>query len=438
MRKSLFVLALAMGLLAAGLPATADSLVTYADPGDAATVSSDNIDYIGTIPVDQPGVGARLLRVDGQKRLYVTGVKSLTIYEVSDPANPRILGHLPLPNWENEDVSVSGDGDTVLISEFTGTYMPVIDTSNVALPRPVGFLPNEGGHIVSCVDYRCNWVYGSEGSIIDLRDKTKPTLLAKGWAAQLGLPRNGHNVNVDAAGIVTTDTTPMAMLDVSSPARPRLITTSDTKDMRDNRTAYQHNNLRPRADRYRPRTTAKAQADAKLRDGELVLSNGETNFTGQCEDGSGPFATYSAKNFERGRKLAVLDVFRPVSGDYSDGDPAVNALGCSGHWFTERDNRVAAGWYEHGTRILKVEPSNGQISQLGYFQPVVGSASAAHWIDDEYIYVIDYLRGIDIIRYDRSKPKPGKQRLDKSWMAKLNVTDPASASERYRCRLVQQ
>jgi len=252
MRKSLFVLALAMGLLAAGLPATADSLVTYVDPGDAATVSSDNIDYIGTIPVDQPGVGARLLRVDGQKRLYVTGVKSLTIYEVSDPANPRILGHLPLPNWENEDVSVSGDGDTVLISEFTGTYMHVIDTSNVALPRPVGFLPNEGGHIVSCVDYRCNWVYGSEGSIIDLRDKTKPTLLAKGWAAQLGLPRNGHNVNVDAAGIVTTDTTPMAMLDVSSPARPRLITTSDTKDMRDNRTAYQHNNLRPRADRYRP------------------------------------------------------------------------------------------------------------------------------------------------------------------------------------------
>ena len=169
-----------------------------------------------------------------------------------------------------------------------------------------------------------------------------------------------------------------------------------------------------------------------------MLSNGETNFTGQCEDGSGPFATYSAKNFERGRKLAVLDVFRPVSGDYSDGGPAVNALGCSGHWFTERDNRVAAGWYEHGTRILKVEPSNGQISQLGYFQPVVGSASAAHWIDDEYIYVIDYLRGIDIIRYDRSKPKPGKQRLDKSWMAKLNVTDPASASERYRCRLVQQ
>lgn len=264
---------LAIGLLAAGMPATADSLVTYVDPGDAATVSSDNIDYVGTIPVDQPGVGARLLRVGRQKRLYVTGVKSLTIYEVSDPANPRVLGHLPLPNWENEDVSVSGDGDTVLISEFTGTYMHVIDTSNVTAPRPVGFLPNEGGHIVSCVDYQCNWVYGSEGSIIDLRDKTKPTLLAKGWAAQLGLPRNGHNVNVDSAGIVTTDTTPMAMLDVSRPARPRLITTSDAGDMKDNRTAYQHNNLRPRADRYRPRTTAKARAASKLRADELVLSN---------------------------------------------------------------------------------------------------------------------------------------------------------------------
>jgi hypothetical protein len=77
MRKSLFVLALAMGLLAAGLPATADSLVTYADPGDAATVSSDNIDYIGTIPVDQPGVGARLLRVDGQKRQVVDDLRGV-------------------------------------------------------------------------------------------------------------------------------------------------------------------------------------------------------------------------------------------------------------------------------------------------------------------------------------------------------------------------
>ncbi len=34
--------------------------------------------------------------------------------------------------------------------------------------------------------------------------------------------------------------------------------------------------------------------------------------------------------------MKQLDVLRPVSGDYTDGNPAVNGLGCSGHWFTEK------------------------------------------------------------------------------------------------------
>lgn len=394
---------------------------------------SPNVTYVGTIPIDSPGVGARVVKVGDQVRFYVTGVTGLTIYDITDPGLPLPLGHLQLPNWENEDVAVSADGGTVLISEFTGTYMHVIDTSNVLAPVPVGFIPFDAGHIVSCVDKKCDWVYGSEGSIIDLRDKTNPTLLPQGWADQLGLPHNGHNINVDAAGIATADVTPITMMNVKDPQHPKIVAQAIPSEMSENDTAYQHNNLRPRADRYRPRNTAALQRQKGLRPGELVLSNGETNFTGTCEAGSGPFATYSAKNWDRGASLRLLDVFRPISGDYQNGDPAINALGCSGHWFSEENNYVAAAWYEHGTRIMKINPKNGAISQVGYFQPVVGSASAAHWVGEGYVYVVDYERGIDILRFDRNGPTPTTAEFDASWLAKLGTVDPVSEQARYLC-----
>ncbi len=135
---------------------------------------------------------------------------------------------------------------------------------------------------------------------------------------------------------------------------------------------------------------------------------------------------------EQGAVLAAL-IRAPESGD-----PAVNALGCSGHWFMERNNMVAAAWYEHGTRLLNVNASTGEVTQKGFFQPVVGSASAAHWIDNSYIYVVDYERGIDVLRYDPNGRVPTAAELDASWLAKAGVVSPLAEQERLACRLVTQ
>jgi hypothetical protein len=403
---------------------------------------SDNVSYVGTIPVDSPGVGARVVQVGAQRRLYVTGVRGLTIYDVTDPSLPLPMGHLELPNWENEDVAVSADGNTVLISDFFGCcYMHVIDTSNPLIPRLVTTeVMQNFGHIVSCVDPKCDWVYGSEGSIYDLRNKANPTPLAMGWAQRLGLPGDGHNINIDAAGIATADVTPISMMDVSDPTNPVLIAQARRQDATSGKVAYQHNNLRPRADEWQPReplppnATDEEKAEyAKLRPGELILSNGETNATVNCGDDNGPFSSWKAVNWDKGQEMRLIEVFRPMSGTYQNGDPAVNAMGCSGHWFTENENYVAAAWYDHGTRILHVDPSNGDIKQVGFFQPVVGSASQALWIDDEYVYTVDYERGIDILRFDRDAPTPTQAEFDASWLSKLGVVSPATKAERYRC-----
>lgn len=466
MRRSLLAVAILVALVASMAPAGARPLTKpklakteQLNPGPASFRSA-NLDYVATLPIDSPGVGANVVQVGAQKRLYVTGVQSLTIYDVTKPASPMVLGRLELPNWENEDVTVSADGKTVLISEFTGTYMHVIQVDDgpngTLIPKPVGFSPLDNGHIVTCIDTACDWVYGSEGSIIDLRDKTKPTHLAQGWAAQLKLPSNGHNIEVITpstctytdgipsctGGIVSADVTPVTILNVADPTKPTIITQSIKKEMDARKTAYQHNNMIPLAEQYLPRVTPEEIADPNLRPGEVMLSNGETNFTRTCNTGSGPFTTYSAKSWKEGQPMQVLDVLRPVSGQYSNGDPAVNAIGCSGHWFDWQQDAagnytVAGAWYEHGTRVLKVDAKTGKISQVGFYQPVVGSASAAHWVDSEYIYTIDYERGIDILKYKEAAPVPTTEEIDASWLANVGKVSATASAERFICKLAQ-
>jgi hypothetical protein len=418
-----------------------DPLVSLDQLPVAPGVASDNLTYLGTIPLDAPGVGARLVTVDGQRRLYVSGVPGVSIYDVSSPETPALLGHLPLPNWENEDVSVSADGDWTIVTEFNGVlYVHIVDTRNPRVPLLASTLVLEtAGHTSECLDPGCDWVYGSEGQILDLRDKANPIVLAQTWTELLDLP-DGHAINIDAGGLATIDTTPLTLADLSDPLHPRVVAQAPAEEQAENGTAYQHNTLRPDADQWAPRKKKRDQHDPALRPGELILGNGETNLTGTCNDGSGPFATWSARDLDQAAPLQVLDVFRPVSGTYDNGDPAINALGCSGHWFSTQttdggDQLVAAGWYEHGTRLLQVDGQTGQIDQLGFFQPVVGSASAAHWIDDQHIYVIDYERGIDILRYDPAVSPPTRSELDASWLAKAGVVSPLAAAERQVCQL---
>ena len=479
MRRSLLAVAMLLALVSGIAPAGAKPVAkpklaktVQVNPG-GANFSSDNMEYVSTLPIDIPGVGARVVQIGEQKRLYVTGVQSLTIYDVTAPATPKILGRLELPNWENEDVAVSADGKTVLISEFTGTYMHVIKVDDgpngTLIPMRVGFSPLENGHIVSCIDTACDWVYGSEGSIIDLRDKTNPVHLDQGWATQLKLSTGGHNIEVITpttctyeggvpacpGGIVSADITPITILDVSDPTKPTIVTQSIAKDKTKYKTAYQHNNKVPQAGLYDARDTEEEIADPNLRPGELMMSNGETNFTmtplgggspttPPCKDGNGPFATYSAKGWKEGEPLQVVDVLRPISGEYTDGNPKYQAMGCSGHWFdhqptpdAEGNYLVTAAWYEHGTRLIKVNAATGKITQTGFYQPVVGAASQSLWIDSEYIYTVDYQRGIDILRYKPEVAPPTTTEIDESWVANFGKVSPLAQQERAICRLAQ-
>jgi hypothetical protein len=87
---------------------------------------------------------------------------------------------------------------------------------------------------------------------------------------------------------------------------------------------------------------------------------------------------------------------------------------CSAHWFTVNGNIIAQGWYGQGTRFIDVsDPKNPK--QVGYFRVpagtdvTAGSASAVYW-HNGLVYVADYNRGVDVLRFDgKLAGKPDKK-----------------------------
>lgn len=442
-------------VFSATVPATAATIGSEAAPVSPVRylpppgITSDNVTYVGTIP-DTPGIGGRMLKVGTQMRFYVTGAKGLTIYDVTNPALPIPIGALPLPHFQNEDVDVSDDGSRVILSTDTvhagsngssaaagGGSLRIIDTTNPASPAVVGYLA-EGNHTATCADAKCEWIYGSGGGIYDAR---QPGALKRVGSVPGG---GGHAFNRDATGLLISDSNPRRVLDPRlDPASPVILAQGRTKTSFNPDGLLQHNNVRPNAQQWVPRDPESPDYnDPAMRPGELLIGNSESNVNTGCSNAGG-LSTWSMANFDTGAELKQLEVFRPVKGTYTgNGNPAVNALGCSGHWFTVRNNMIAASWYEHGVKFVSVDPTTGKLAQVGWFQPVVTEAGAAHWVTDaagnEFVYNVDYARGIDILKFDRSVPPPTEQEIAQSWAWNLRNVQARgygamATAERFAC-----
>ena len=395
------------------------------DPGPGGFMSP-NITWQGTVPVDLPGIGAKVVQVGAQRRFYVTGLRGLSIYDVTNPMIPVPLGHLELPHFENEAVAVAGDGSVVLISSDFTPQTFVIDTKIPTAPLIASVIPR-GSHTVACSDAKCSFVYASSGWSFDIRDRAKPKA-AEPWGG------GGHAANLDDAGFVIADGG-LRMFDPrKNPAAPKAVAGPGGGSVRP---SYGHNNIRPDAAKWRARR--RGDNDPRLRPGELLLSGGETLTTLRCPGGSG-ITSWSMVNWDKGAKFRPLDTFEPRNGNYVDGNPAANAAGCSSHWFDYRKGIVTAGWYENGIRFFDIHRTTGKISEVGWFQPVATEAWAAYWIDDEYVYSLDAARGIDILRFDRKGRRPTAAESLRSWrlVGDVRPLSFVSQRERYLCRLAQQ
>src|SRR3712207_9191556 len=92
----------------------------------------------------------------------------------------------------------------------------VIDVSDKTDPKVMSTLEDADDHTVSCV-LDCTWVYGSEGTIVDLRDPENPRLSESNW--QTDDIETEHDVTEVSPGIVLTSTQPLKLLDARSEER---------------------------------------------------------------------------------------------------------------------------------------------------------------------------------------------------------------------------
>jgi hypothetical protein len=380
------------------------------------------VTWVGNVPIDAPAIGGRVLTVDGQRRFYVSGAKGLSIYDVTDPTLPVPLGTLVLPHFENESVAVSDDGGTVILSSDPDFGQPpltyVIDTSDPMLPLVASVIP-DGSHTVTCANAACSHIYASAGWVYDISELAAP--VAVDTARNAGAR---HYATRDAAGLLW-DTG--SIIDPRrDPERPKRTEVG---------TGGWHNNMRPNADKWKPRKPG--DKSRTLRPGELVIGNGETWLSpGTCSARSAGITTYGIANFDRGVKAREIASIVPKNGDFEDGNPPVDVVGCSAHWFDYRNGMVAAGWYDHGTRFIKVDERTGAMKEVGFYQAGATETWGAYWVTDEYVYSVDAARGIDILRFDRKAKPASSNDAESSWAPTSRPLSAATRREQYVCAAV--
>lgn len=382
-----------LGLVAVSLMAFSGVAGAQSVPiGPAAGFTSgDEVEYVGFVPFE---VGSSTgVSIQG-KYMYLTSWKSLSIYDISDPASPVLLSQVPFGfAFENEQVSVTPDGRYLYFSEqLPDNVLHVWDVEDKTSPAEVVTLPGAGGHTQSCV-LKCKWLYSSEGTVVDVRNPLEPKIIeGLDWRAEaLGQPADMHDVFEVRNGFIIDSpiSGPFHYIDVRNPLKPKLVA-SGVKEAQETGWLFHSGDWPNNAT------------------DDFILMQGEDNFNPRCGDQNGPFQTYDARNWQKSKTFQVIDSYRVTNGVYADGSPAANGLGCSAHWFQNHPTfrnggLVGVGYYEHGTRFLQVD-SNGKIKEAGWFIPNGGSTSGFWWASEkknERIgYAVDYTRGIDILRWN--------------------------------------
>ena len=394
-------------------------------------VSSDNVEYLGSIKQDVGlTTGAKVVG----DRLFVTSGKNITAYDISKPEAPVTLGtmHFNIA-WENEEVPTNGKVLAVASDFYSAMpecmsalavdgciqFFDVRDPANIKL---VGSVP-VANHTAECV-LDCQWFYGRAGTIVDARGilDGKPPTVAGNWINELKTQgvdsKSCHHIREIRPGVILTACRPFSVITVNpqdapgaSPAHPKVLYTGESD-------AFVHSARWPRGGKD-----------------NLVLIGGETNFTGQCNGKNGEFKTYSAEAVKDGTSTKFqgpLARLQPAgNGTYTDGKPVANHLGCSVHWFQEHKTfknggLVALSEYEDGVRFLQVK-KDGSITEQGFFAPLGGSSSSPKWAPSgDVVYSLDYDRGIDIIRWKGSHyiPKGNGIKVER---AKIRGTNGTSA-----------
>jgi hypothetical protein len=166
----------ALSLVAAAAPGLAggEPPTGKAGPG---YIKTDNVEHVLTLPIDTDSIGARVF----EKNFYLRTAKGVTIYDTSNPALPTPKGFVAVPATPNQErENIDTNGEILVTGQSIDGILYVIDVKNKTTPTILSVLRGGADHTNTCV-LDCTFVYGSEGTIVDLTTPATPKLVTPGW-----------------------------------------------------------------------------------------------------------------------------------------------------------------------------------------------------------------------------------------------------------------
>src|SRR4051812_31902143 len=415
---------------------TAATAATTAPTAPPAGAISSNVEFLANLPEAASAISINFIG----NTMFVSTVKGLLSYDVSDPRSPQLLGALPYYIWENEDVDVDPARHLLFVSRdprgftspataaFPRGAVEVYDVSNPAVFRLLSITPLPTGHTTTCVA-GCHWTWtgGPATSPADAHDWTGGRPI---YALDMSNPSSpaqcphpidtgrsdgktsyAHDVQVDAAGVawVSGDggvrgywvtgrhRDPVTgRLKSATGCAPVPYAGGGTVLGRDEtRAGLMHNSWRD------------LKASVDRRRGVVLYATEEVTGASSCK-GYGRFATYDLRGSFHGEgwrnikrthfRLKQLAAWTP--------ERQRGSSGCdSAHYFTDRGDQLLAGAYHaQGTRFLDLSDPR-RPRQVGYFRPNDADTWAAYW-HRGYVFIADFTRGVDVVRLTGAAAKP--------------------------------
>ncbi len=394
MRARALIPAVLLPLSLVVLPASAGPARTPMGTGGLATQNVTPVAHVSTLGAGVSGaflnrktyvlsVADEVWNAAGFTPKAVTG--SLRIYDTSKPEAPVEQGRIELPNYQNEDVSVSTSRRFAVMSQDNGQFS-LIGLSNPKQPTMLSTtrLPSGAGHTSTLVDNdRYLWVAGGDGVVVvDVRNLAAPKVLGS-FATPAGSRGPGgssgtHDVNVDQFGDVTVyggGGTVVYRLG-KDPLRPTYVAQTATVDLTEERNGLIHH------------------GGKRLNATTWLLT--EEDYSPGCDkDGAFQIWRLDAKAKEL-RFVSMWDA--PAGAD--DSGPLTQSSYCSSHWFDLNDqNIVADAWYGAGVRFLDVSDIK-RPRPIGIYAGDSTTASQATFVPGrrDLVYVADYVRGLDVVK----------------------------------------
>jgi hypothetical protein len=318
----------------------------------------------------------------------VTATGGLQVYDVSDPAKPTLTSTFPLPNFQNEDITLSGKRHFGVISQDSfGTpgRVELVDLTKPARPGLLSIttLPSGYGHTSTLVDKdQYLWVSGGDGVVVvDVRNLKAPRVLGE-FATPAG-ETNGHytgvhDAEVDRFGDISVYGSGGTAVyrTTTDPLKPALQAKISKADNTTARNGLIHHG-------------------GKRLSEDLWLIT-EEDYSPGCKD-DGAFEIWRIDR--KAHLLRFVSMWDAPEGADNSG-PLTQADYCSSHWFTVNANNIVAdGWYGAGVRFLDVsDPTH--IRPVGVWAGDSTTASQAVFApgSNDIVYVADYTRGLDVIK----------------------------------------